>query len=138
MEVRNREIKFRAWDVESNRWLAAVPRLKILLDEGDAAVSHHDIDEEASLYFFPQNPLGPTHDNRIIYTQWTGLLDRKGKEIYEGDIVKYSLKEKDYIEQIVFQDFCFKMVDSNGSSIPLGEFLGSICVVVGNIFEGCD
>ena len=57
-----REIKFRIWDEKYNCW------------------------ETQSLELIPNCPL--VKQGRVIQ-QYTGLKDRNGKEIFEGDIVEY-------------------------------------------------
>jgi uncharacterized phage protein (TIGR01671 family) len=63
-----REIKFRAWDILSKRMM-----------------------EDIELWLIPYGVLFPhTPDQRCLeLMQFTGLLDKNGKEIYEGDVVRY-------------------------------------------------
>jgi uncharacterized phage protein (TIGR01671 family) len=67
-----REIKFRAWDED---------KLKMLYNpfkEGNYPFS----DKDNNMAF-----LSPFTGKRMILEQFTGLLDKNGKEIYEGDVV---------------------------------------------------
>jgi hypothetical protein len=82
-----RQIKFRAWDTKTKKWLTAVPSLEYLLDDEDACVSHRDYDVEDAVYFYPNFPLGNDFEGRIIYQQFVGITDG-AKEVYEGDILE--------------------------------------------------
>lgn len=111
----NREIKFRAWDKE-NKEMTAVTNL------------------ELGSTWYVINKLGKMMEAPLM--QWTGLKDRNGKEIYEGDIVAVrgfsSGLEKEINEIETIKDIREVFLDYN---IANAQDAGMSIEVIGNIYE---
>mgnify|MGYP001438360845 CR=1 FL=1 len=108
-----REIKFRAWHVKYKRWITDI----YVSADGDLyEISNHKPDGSRSW--------GKVKPSEYVLLQYTGLTDKNGKEMYEGDIViAYELNKKIVIE---WQECGFIDLASRGS-LSLE--------VIGNIFE---
>lgn len=106
-----KEIKFRAW----------VPRLKKYYFWGVG-----DIEDNGSYY------VGPPSEKECIHQQFTGLLDKNEKEIYEGDILKH---EKQTLIVSWGEDIaCFECRTQNGSRSLYGYHKERV-EIIGNIFQ---
>jgi uncharacterized phage protein (TIGR01671 family) len=108
-----REIKFRAWDKHN----------KIMMTIFDSIAQ--------SEWYIPNMKNG-----NYEYMQFTGLHDKNGKEVYEGDICLIGDEGFAKPMQIIFEDGCFGVHWTDGHFAELKYYIVyPSCEVIGNIYE---
>jgi uncharacterized phage protein (TIGR01671 family) len=135
----HRVIKFRVWDSKNKRFLKSTNKIKITLDGKPT---------------YKQRYSSPVKTDWVPQ-QFTGLKDRRGREIYEGDIIlqawksefgnmehKYSVRFGEYVDvqargNIGFYTSC--MTQLTNQTLEAGGNLftqeKNTREVIGNIFE---
>lgn len=116
-----RIIKFRAWDSYQ----------KIMYQWNEIG----ELDQAMNLSLWNSlNSLVP----QITIMQFTGLLDSKGVEIYEGDIIKCDDSNEDHEEFLTEVWFCNGQFLTKHYGFPVHSWSGkekSWCEVIGNIYS---
>lgn len=135
-----REIKFRAWHTEMNCMCSWEEILLALKSDHGRLMFPEKLPEVLPKYFIREidsavrviynyeifgNP-------KIILMQSTGLHDKNGKEIWEGDIVRYQsfTDGQIYTSKVHFENGCFC-----GGGVWLKNLVWEHCEVLGNIYE---
>jgi len=117
-----REIKFRAWDTWESYSGQRLVKEMVHFELGD-------MDEDYII------GAGTYLHKNVIVMQFTGLRDKNGKEIYEGDILAFDMKGV-HPAQVVWRNGGFWVsVNDPGYEdrriVPCPES----CEVIGNIYE---
>jgi uncharacterized phage protein (TIGR01671 family) len=116
-----REIKFRAWDLNDYR----------MINWEDLRIEKLEEDSEILVVTF-DGCEGSYHEFPLM--QYTGLKDKHGKEIYEGD--KYHMGDPNITYTVVWHDAGFVGKQNGGSSYAGLTHWQERIEVVGNIYEG--
>lgn len=128
------KVKFKIWDKTHNKWLASNCGQFLLNQNGDLV--------------FHQEGLNPLEEVKSVIdyeiVQDTGLKDKYGKAIYEGDILQF-YNDVDYIikpgyAKVVFKDgvFCCKHFKYGTEYLANMDMSDMDITVVGNIYENLE
>ncbi len=132
----NRNLKFRAWDTKNKTWIESVPPREYMIDSDEWDRRDCDDGSGESCLFFPNNPMGPTFNGRIVYQQYLTINDKSGKEMCEGDILKWGMGPMyEIVWDMTYAKFHFPTITNQEGVyyLPEGEIRNS--TICGNIFE---
>lgn len=133
MKNRTRKICFRAWDKNKKimyqggawHWNMEYEHIAFPLEVGDESYT--------------------IADENLVLMQFTGLKDKNGKEIYEGDILSYHWKDEElHIGNVFWYKEGFwkiKWKDFKGTESKLDDLLALFYYgskVIGNIYENSE
>lgn len=103
-----REIKFRAWDVNGQ--------------ENEQMINSISVE-----YF----TIKEIKSNGFKLMQFTGLYDKNGKEIYEGDILLHNNIKR----TVIFEKGAFVLEQKNLTCVREWWNFAKYCEIIGNIYE---
>lgn len=128
-----REIKYRVWDGKEMQELSLIGLFTIF--DNNPCLYTYDSDGNHLLYYKDTEPM-----------QFTGLLDKNGVEIYEGDLIR---RDGRFIEKVFWEDGSFHTIIVAPEDLLAHPHRGQIydnlkywkkqgVEVIGNIYENGD
>lgn len=136
-----REIKFRIWCKQTDE-MHAVERMGF--EEGELWYVEDENRETDPPYFMDRND--------SVLMQYTGLKDKNGREIYEGDIMRYrdsydcstesgyDFEEFLNVGQVIYNEEKARFDITNKSDIGYDDWIETVseCEIIGNIYENSE
>ena len=120
-----------------------IPKFRAWTEEGE--VMYYDVypcKDDTLLLSYDETAFDEVPASDFILMQSTGREDKNGKEIFEGDVVKYEDGRNTYTEEVVYdKDLAgFGVKDAKANMIfTFGELAEDISLhsleVIGNIYE---
>jgi uncharacterized phage protein (TIGR01671 family) len=134
----NRQIRFRVWDIKGGNWL-----------NPDHTQDGAGITFKGEVAFCSQSQFGyvrEEHKDRFVIQQFTGVKDKNGREVFEGDILKFKTYDgwKDDFGRYVFLEVRYHELTASFRMTRCDTYRGDSfdysdkpkeVEVVGNIFE---
>ncbi|RRD39292.1 hypothetical protein EII29_07750 [Leptotrichia sp. OH3620_COT-345] len=127
-----REIKFKIWDKQGNKFLESY-------DDGYVKIEYV-LNTKGELFEWIESSEGggdfmnELEQKNFIITQYTGVKDKRGKEIYEGDIVILNDSEEEY-KCVVKYKYGSYILENRYFTEQLSNCEERFLEVIGNIYE---
>ena len=126
-----RDIKFRIWDGAKNEWLAS---------SNKDALPYYGFALVGEVMTVQSPPVWSLDEGNVV-EQFTGLKDRNGTEIYEGDICSFTSKTGKHVGTVEWTDdlagfglrmvknnflYTFSELDTMGVNLDMLEVIGNV------------
>ena len=128
-KMKQREIKFRAWDKKEKKMITE-----------KFSVSFDGIPHDTIGHLGRNHKEGDIYEGKdvgIVIMQYTGLHDKRGKEIFEGDLIQTILKEPYVVryDDSLGQFFGERKSREERETIKISGIAFNRYKVIGNICE---